>query len=120
MSMAHSIETRVPYLDHLLVSYVVGLPARLKLHGGRNKPLLIGTVRETLPREVWNRAKMGFTFPFAKWLKESAAELQSSVLERKVLEPAAVRQIWAAFQENRMHWSRPWSTVVASHFGSAK
>jgi len=115
MSMAHSIETRVPYLDHKLVEHVVSLPTRLKLHGQVNKPMLVSAVGNGLPREVWERRKMGFTFPFDDWLKDSSAELQAYTLERKVLDPKATNGIWRQFREGRLHWSRPWALVVASH-----
>ena len=120
MSMAHSIETRVPYLDHKLVEHVVSLPTRLKLHGQVNKPMLVSAVGNGLPREVWERRKMGFTFPFDDWLKDSSAELQAYTLERKVLDPKATNGIWRQFREGRLHWSRPWALVVASHTAAWK
>lgn len=68
MSMRHSIEARVPFLDHALVEYLSSLPVDLKL-SSRPKDLLISAMGEDLPREVWDRPKMGFTFPMAEWLK---------------------------------------------------
>jgi len=114
MSMAHSIETRVPFLDHQLVDYVAGLSAKLKLQGRMNKPVLVGAVRNGLPREIWERRKMGFTFPFAKWLKDSASEMRSYTLDSKILEPKAVQTTWDEFCAGRLHWSRPWALVVAA------
>ncbi len=88
MSMRHSVEVRVPFLDHPLVEYLSSLPPQLKLNMrkfnlqnidvnfGRsdfqklNKPLLIAAVSDLLPQEIFIRPKMGFTFPFEKWLKE--------------------------------------------------
>lgn len=83
MSMRHSIEVRVPFLDHLLVEYLSGLPPELKLNPHslfrnskfeirnlRLKPLLAAAVYDMLPQEVLSRSKMGFTFPFEKWFKE--------------------------------------------------
>ncbi|TSC59877.1 MAG: asparagine synthase (glutamine-hydrolysing) [Parcubacteria group bacterium LiPW_15] len=67
MSMRHSIEARVPFLDHVLVEYLSSLPVSLKL-SSRPKELLISAMEEELPREVWDRPKMGFTFPMAEWL----------------------------------------------------
>ena len=114
MSMAHSIETSVPYLDHQLVEYVAGLPTRLKIQSGVNKPVLVGAVSSDLPNEVWNRGKMGFTFPFAEWLREGAEELQASSLEQKLLDAKMVERVWKGFREGRLHWSRPWTLLVAS------
>jgi asparagine synthase (glutamine-hydrolysing) len=67
MSMRHSIEVRVPFLDHLLVEYVSSLPVGLKF-GDKPKDLLISAMGADLPKEVWNRPKMGFAFPMHSWL----------------------------------------------------
>ncbi len=71
MSMHHSIEVRVPFLDHLLVEYLSGLLTDIKIKNNINKPLLIKSVCVLLPQEIFTRSKMGFTFPFEKWFKES-------------------------------------------------
>jgi asparagine synthase (glutamine-hydrolysing) len=117
MSMAWSIETRVPYLDHPLVEYAAALPVGLQLRSGVNKPVLVAAAGDDLPPEVWQRPKMGFTFPFARWLKESAEELQNRCLEAKLFAPSAVARIWEDFRQRRAHWSRPWALVVASQWG---
>ena len=70
MSMYYSVEVRVPFLDHSLVEYLSSLPSDLKLNKKLNKPLLVKSVRDLLPEEIFSRPKMGFTFPFEKWLKE--------------------------------------------------
>ena len=70
MSMRHSIEVRVPFLDHELVEYLSSLPPALKLGNEVNKPLLVEAACDLLPSEIFTRHKMGFTFPFQKWMKE--------------------------------------------------
>ena len=72
MSMHHSIEVRVPFLDHPLVEYLSSLPPEIKLGGDINKALLAGAVKNSLPQEIFSRPKMGFTFPFEKWLKKKS------------------------------------------------
>jgi asparagine synthase (glutamine-hydrolysing) len=114
MSMAHSIEVRVPYLDHRLVEHVLALPAALKLARARPKPLLLNALGDRLPREVWDRPKMGFTFPMARWMRERAADLERLCLEDKRLERPAVEAVWRSFAAGRCHWSRPWALVVLS------
>jgi asparagine synthase (glutamine-hydrolysing) len=116
MSMAHSIETRVPFLDHRLVEYVAGLPDKVKLRNGMNKPLLVKAMGEILPKEVWKRPKMGFTFPFGEWMKKGADELEARSLEQKSFERKEVEKVWDGFKKGRVHWSRPWSIIVASYF----
>ena len=117
MGMAHSIETRVPYLDHRLVETVLGLPAALKLDRARPKPLLLDALGDRLPREIWDRPKMGFTFPMAAWMRERAPELERLCLEDKRLQRSAVEAVWSAFAAGRSHWSRPWALLVLARFG---
>ena len=127
MSMAHSIETRVPFLDHELVKYVFGLPASLKLDRDRNKPLLIDALGDDFPREIWDRPKMGFTFPFALWLREMDFHSNGSGLgvwengsATGLLEKKEVQRVWTGFRNQRVHWSRPWALTVLSHFCKAQ
>lgn len=68
-SMAHSLEVRVPLLDHPLVEWVSGLPSDLKLHGQEGKYLLKKTLEPYLPDEVLYRPKMGFAVPLAQWFR---------------------------------------------------
>ena len=116
MGMAHGLEIRVPFLDHVLVEYVMGLPATLKRSRRMNKPLLINALGNALPRSIWDRPKQGFTFPFAQWLRQHGDALQTATLESQVLQRCAVEQIWHDFRAGRLHWSRPWALLVLSHF----
>lgn len=70
MSMAASIETRVPYLDHHLVELAFSLPDNCKVRGREGKYLLKSVSRELLPRDVINRPKQGFPVPIARWFRE--------------------------------------------------
>lgn len=118
MSMAHSIETRVPFLDHKLVEHAFALPARFKLNGETNKPLLIKALGDDLPREIWDRPKMGFTFPFSSWLRQSEAyQANGSATTANIFDRREVEKIWTGFRENRFHWSRPWALMVMERFG---
>jgi asparagine synthase (glutamine-hydrolysing) len=112
MSMAHSIETRVPFLDHKLVELVLGLPPALKLSKRSNKPLLVQSLGDRLPREIWNRPKMGFTFPFGKWMMDRADDLIPISRRAGYLDARAVSKVWDAFRRGDMHWSRPWALMV--------
>jgi asparagine synthase (glutamine-hydrolysing) len=72
-SMASSLETRAPFLDHTLVEFLTKLPIDLKLHGQfgnwTGKYILKRAMRDRLPSEVINRPKKGFGMPVAKWVK---------------------------------------------------
>ncbi len=114
MSMAHSIEARVPFLDHLLVESVRSLPYESKLGRGVNKPLLLRSLDEPLPREVWDRPKRGFTLPFHRWMKEHRHELTEQTLGARLFQTEAVDRLWRGFSEGRVHWSRPWALAAYS------
>jgi asparagine synthase (glutamine-hydrolysing) len=87
MSMAASLEARVPFLDHKLVEFAASLPSRWKLNGFARKYLLKKVVRQWLPTEIVDRKKKGFPVPVSLWFRKEA---RSYV--RDVLSPAAVRQ----------------------------
>jgi asparagine synthase (glutamine-hydrolysing) len=67
-SMAHSLEARAPFLDHELVSYVLGLPQHLKIRGRQTKWVLKQAMTGILPKEVITRRKQGFRVPLPAWL----------------------------------------------------
>ncbi|HKV41286.1 MAG TPA: asparagine synthase (glutamine-hydrolyzing) [Blastocatellia bacterium] len=115
LSMAHSIETRVPFLDHKLVELVLGFAPALKLGGHRNKPLLLEAMAGALPAEVYDRPKMGFTFPFGEWMRGRAGQLREASLAGDFLNPKAVNGIWDRFERGALHWSRPWALTVLGH-----
>jgi len=70
MSMAASIESRVPFLDHVLVELSAGLPDRWKLSGWTTKRVLRHAMKGLLPASILNRPKMGFPVPFSRWTRE--------------------------------------------------
>ena len=81
MSMAHSPEVRVPFCDHVVAQFAMGLPARDRFRNGRLKSFLKKTLAPFLPPEVVTRSKQGFKVPLARWfnadLKEMVHELLS-------------------------------------------
>jgi asparagine synthase (glutamine-hydrolysing) len=96
MSMAASIESRVPFLDHHLVEFAAQLPPRMKLRGLTTKWILREAVKPLLPPAILTRRKMGFPVPFAIWMRGRGADLARDVLldtdarQRGLTEPAAV------------------------------
>ena len=118
MSMAHSLEVRVPLLDRKLVAAVLRLPANIKLnHLPYPKPLLVAAMQGRLPRVVAERKeKMGFFFPLAVWLKDklrgqTQARLDA-VQQMGWLQPATVARIDQQFQANQIQWSRLWALLA--------
>lgn len=82
MTMAHSLESRAPLLDHRLVDFAVRLPANLRIRGGRGKHLLRSAAARWLPADVLAKRKQGFAVPLAAWfrgpLREFAADIITS------------------------------------------
>ena len=99
MSMAASLESRVPFLDHGFVEYVASMPARYKLRGWRTKAVFRMAVRDLLPSEILTRKKMGFPVPIRRWLRESCTTLLDDFLlsqrslDRGLFNPDYVRQL---------------------------
>ena len=108
MSMAASIESRVPFLDHRVVEYAIGIPRRFNVHGLSGKWILKSAVRDLLPADIVYRKKMGFPTPWRGWLEGS--HLQD--IEKLLMEPRSasrglfkmenVRQLFSEHRE-RMH-----------------
>ena len=76
MSMANSLEVRVPFLDYRLVDFLFSLPVEYKIGGGYQKRILRDAVSHLLPREVIMRKKQGFEVPLLKWFN---TELRGSI-----------------------------------------
>ncbi len=87
MSMAASLEARVPFLDHRFVEFTATIPGRLKLQGKNTKYLLKKAMGDILPPQILNRGKEGFSIPIKNWLK---TDLKSLMLE--VLEPQKIKR----------------------------
>ena len=114
MSMTHSLEARVLFLDHALVEAVFRLPHHVKFSRRVNKPLLMRALDVPLPREVWDRPKQGFTLPFQSWLVDHREELSERALAPGIFESQAVDRLWDALSRGRVHWSRPWALIAYS------
>ncbi|HEV2493924.1 MAG TPA: asparagine synthase (glutamine-hydrolyzing) [Terriglobia bacterium] len=122
MSMAHSLEVRVPFLSHPLVEFVTRLPASMKRDGRTPKALLVGTLKELLPDEVVYQTKRTFTLPWEWWLRTTLKERVGAGIGKiaspleEVLDSEAVEGIWSDFLAGRTRWSRVWSLFVLSEW----
>jgi len=85
MSMAASIETRVPYLDHHLVGMAFGLPDSDKIQGNTGKYLLKQAARTLLPSSVIHRPKQGFPVPIVQWFREPRNPFMDVLLDPQSL-----------------------------------
>ncbi len=117
MSMAHALEVRVPFLDHELVSTVMGVNDRYKFPH-QPKKLLVDAMGDLLPNEITNRAKMGFTFPWEIWMKnelrEFCGDMISSLAQRPQFNSKSLHKRWNGFLAGRpdITWSRLWHLCI--------
>lgn len=89
-SMAHSLEVRVPLLDHEVMELAARIPPRFKLRDGEGKYILKQVLRDLIPAEAMNRPKMGFSIPLARWFR---GELKPDFEERLFAKPSFVSQL---------------------------
>ena len=80
LTMAHSLEARVPLLDHKLTEFAARLPSRLKLAGKKRKILLRNVAAKLLPSQIIDRPKQGFPIPIERWLQKEAKPLMLDLL----------------------------------------
>ncbi|MGH3632478.1 MAG: asparagine synthetase B family protein, partial [Sciscionella sp.] len=83
MSMAASIESRVPFLDHKLVEQVAAMPGRYKLRGWQTKAVLREALRDLVPKQILTRRKMGFPVPLGRWFRGAYAPLMQDLVMGK-------------------------------------
>lgn len=80
MTMANSIELRVPLLDHKLLEFAATLPENLKVRGFTTKYIVKRALRNRVPKEILHRKKAGFPVPYASWLRTELKDFTSDVL----------------------------------------
>lgn len=101
MSMSHGLEVRVPFLDEDFTSTVESIDLAIRFDNRQPKKLLIDSFNELLPSAIWNRPKMGFTFPLQQWMTEHDEVSNSQFYRGK---PA--QNIIRKFKNKGMHWSK--------------
>ena len=107
MSMAASVESRVPFLDHKLMEFAINIPQHLQLGGLSGKHILKKAVSDLLPRSILYRRKLGFPTPWSRWLAGPQLEtirnllLEPRSLERGLFQPSSVERL---FEEHRAHY----------------
>jgi len=122
-SMAHSLEVRVPLLDHRLVEWASSLPPGLKLRGSTGKYILKKTLEPDLPHDVLYRTKMGFKVPLAAWLRGPLAQrardalLAGAIAECGYFEPAMLDRLVRQHAAGRRdHSATLWSLLMLDAF----
>jgi asparagine synthase (glutamine-hydrolysing) len=117
MSMAASIESRVPFLDHKLVEFACGLPERLKLRGLETKYILRQAMKGELPEAILQRRKMGFPVPVGSWLRGEHRQvideyvLSERAIERGLFNADYVRELVERHEAGEEHAERLWMLI---------
>ena len=117
MSMAASIESRVPFLDHPLVEFAATLPEHLKLRGRTTKYVLRQAMRDWLPAPILSRRKMGFPVPVGSWFRGPWRGLVDDLVlgdrarARGLFDPTATRRLVGEHTAGRDHAERLWALV---------
>ncbi|MEK7808335.1 MAG: asparagine synthase (glutamine-hydrolyzing) [Chloroflexota bacterium] len=114
MSMAHSLEVRVPLIDHKLVEFVTTIPADLKLKNGQPKYLLTAALADVLPPEVIARKKQGFEMPVAAWMRGALKPMlddvfsSRSLTQRELFDAPYAQRLYQDFLQGEGAYMRVW------------
>jgi len=131
MSMAASIESRVPFLDHHLVEWAAQLPPDVKLRGGNGKALVRLAAERVLPRSITHAKKRGFLVPLGRWLRDRGEEIFREHMpdsDDPFVSATYIRRLLDEHRGGRDHTARLWRVlafqvwrreVVASPAGAA-
>jgi asparagine synthase (glutamine-hydrolysing) len=103
MSMWHSLEVRVPFLDKELMQAAFSIAPEIKYDSKVGKHLLIKAFDDILPKAIWQRKKQGFTFPFYKWMQN--IEFKSNDKQ--------YNNVRKQYIDNKLHWSRYWGYLLS-------
>jgi asparagine synthase (glutamine-hydrolysing) len=124
MSMRHSLELRVPFIDRPFIEWLWRQPAAWKSQPNRVKSGLAEAVRDLLPEDIFHRQKHGFTLPFAKWMRRELRPFldhtfsDHSVDHSGLFARAGVQTLWRGYLAgtDTREWSRVWSLAVLIAF----
>lgn len=123
MSMANSLEVRVPFLDYTLVQYVFGLKGSTKLGAWRGKHILLETFKDLLPPLLHNRPKWGFEMPIGAWLRKELKFLIDEYLHKDrverqgIFDPRIIRDMVSNHMSGRQDTSwQLWNLIVFEHW----
>lgn len=119
MSMNHSLEIRVPLIDHKLVEFVTALPMDVKMDVKTPKHLLVKAAGDGLPQECVYRRKQGFTFPFDTFIRQELHDALVSFYmgeSQDVFNKNGLQKIWRHYQKGQIDWARVMMLFVADRW----
>ena len=121
MSMAHALEVRVPFLDHRLVEYILGIDDFTKKPYS-SKRLLVDSLDNLLPEVIVYRKKMGFVFPIAEWMRNELKTMCDksilSLAEKDIFDRKVLVDLWSNFLNGQTasYWYVLWSLVILENW----
>jgi len=101
MGMSHALEVRVPFLDEDFKRLTENIASEIRFDSKQPKKLLIDSFADILPRAIWDRSKMGFTFPLQQWMRQHTEINNPNLYHGK-----KAQTIIKEFKNNTMHWSK--------------
>lgn len=107
MSMWHSLEVRVPFLDKDLMNIVYSIVPEVRYNPHQIKHLLIKAFVNELPKAIWNRPKQGFVFPFETWMQHITTQRTN----------VHVNNLYKNLVKGKLHWSRYWCYILSQSDG---
>lgn len=110
MSMSHGVEVRVPFLDINFIKLVSSIHPSIKFGEYQKKKLLIEAYKDKLPEQIWNRSKMGFTFPFQEWMRKNKEISSPDLYQNK-----KAKKLISTFNDNHLHWSSAFALYKVFH-----
>ena len=117
--MANSLETRAPFLDHKIAEFSFSLPIDMKLRNGESKWILKQILKRYVPKNLFERKKMGFSIPIDNWLRGSlknwAGDLMSEENLSKVdfLDAKSINNAWSAHLKGKGNFQYPlWNILM--------
>jgi asparagine synthase (glutamine-hydrolysing) len=122
VSMARSLEVRVPFLDTPLVEFMISLPDEARVQPGVSKALLRNALAGMIPPEILDQKKKTFTLPWEEWLRNALRKSVEASLKELTpalaghLHAAGVQRVWDNFERGQTTWSRPWSLYVLNEW----
>ena len=111
MGMAHGLEIRIPFLDKDFMQLALMINSDVKYAGKLGKQLLIDTFKDILPEQIWNRPKMGFSFPFKEWLSN---DVYASEIQGKKMGAHHTK-----LKTNQIHWSHFFTLLLMQTYNNA-
>jgi len=101
MSMNHGLEVRVPFLDEDFTNLAQRISPEIRFSRQQPKKVLIDSFTDLLPPAIWNRPKMGFSFPLQSWMRQYKPISDSNLYKGKLAKKTIKK-----FTNNQIHWSK--------------